>query len=257
MDLHPFHLQETPELEEKMQRVLNQGLRRTIPISEIFYSIQGEGIHAGVPAVFLRTFLCNLTCGWCDTKYTWQNQDNAIEGINYDSLTQEEIITEIKRYGSKHLVVTGGEPLIHQAELSPILEALKADSFFIEVETNASITPLPNLLTIIDQFNASPKLSNSGVLVGSRLRYNSLQALASSGKTWFKFVICNQDDLKELEEVITTFGLPRNRIILMPEGTDPETLTQRSCWIVDICKKKGFRFGPRLQITLFGDKRRT
>jgi len=240
-----------------MQRVLGQGLRRTIPVSEIFYSIQGEGINAGVPAVFLRTFLCNLTCGWCDTKYTWQDQDKAIEGINYDSLTQEEIITEIKRYNSKHLVVTGGEPLIHQTELSPILEALKADSFFIEVETNASITPSPNLLKLIDQFNASPKISNSGVLVGSRLRSNSLRALALSGKTWFKFVICNQGDLEELEEVINKFDLPRDRIILMPEGTDPETLKQRSRWIVDICKKKGFTFSPRLQITLFGDKRRT
>lgn len=240
-----------------MQRVLNRGLLRTIPISEIFYSIQGEGINAGVPAVFLRTFFCNLTCGWCDTKYTWQDQEKAIEGINYDSRTQEEIISEIKRYNSKHLVVTGGEPLMHQTELSPILEALKADSFFIELETNASIIPSPDLLKHIDQFNASPKISNSGVFVGSRLRYDSLQAFALSGKTWFKFVICNQDDLEELEEVIVMYDLPRDRIILMPEGTDTETLTQRSRWIVDLCKKKGFRFSPRLQITLFGDKRRT
>jgi organic radical activating enzyme len=257
VDLHPFHRRETPELEEILQPVLDRGLERSIPVSEIFYSIQGEGVNAGVPAVFLRTFLCNLTCEWCDTTYTWIKQDEATDGINYNSFTQKEIIAEIKKYNSKHLVITGGEPLIHQTELGPILEALKDDSFFIEVETNASIIPSPDLLRLVDQFNASPKLSNSGITLGSRLRSDCLNILAASKKTWFKFVLCKEEDLEELEEVITRFDLPRDRVMLMAEGTDHETLIQRSRWIIDSCKRNGFRYSPRLQILLFGDKRRT
>jgi 7-carboxy-7-deazaguanine synthase len=115
-------------------------------VNEIFYSIQGEGPDAGKPAVFLRLFGCNLCCMWCDTKQAWNDQIP----ISHSALSSwprgkfqiksnfqipiSKILQQIKSYPSKHLVITGGEPLLQQNGLIPLVKALK--SWHIEVETN-------------------------------------------------------------------------------------------------------------------------
>ena len=240
-----------------MQIVSRNSPKKAIPLSELFYSIQGEGTHAGTPSVFLRTYFCNLTCEWCDTKYTWENQANAIEALDYDTVAIDDIITRIKRFDCKHLVVTGGEPLIHQEALIPILEILKQDSYYMEIETNGTITPSPRFLGLADQFNVSPKTTNSGVPRELRLHSTALTALAASRKSWFKFVVCQPGDMGEVEEIISKFCLDRARVILMPEGSDAITLSRRSEWLVNICRMKGYRYGPRLHVILFGNQRGT
>jgi organic radical activating enzyme len=162
---------------------------------------------------------------------------------------------KITSYGCKHLVLTGGEPLLHQRVLAPLLASLKRDGFLIEVETNGTFTPSPELLESVDCFNVSPKISNSLVEEGARIRPDSLKAFARSHKAWFKFVVCDQKDLEEIEGMISEFSLPRDRVILMPEGIDATTLLARGRWLVDVCKERGFRFSLRLHILLWGNQR--
>jgi 7-carboxy-7-deazaguanine synthase len=226
-------------------------------VSEIFLSVQGEGIHSGTPAVFLRTYYCNLTCAWCDTKYTWLNQVGSKPGVDYTPMSDDAILSNIAGYGCKHLVLTGGEPLIHQKALEPLLVTLKKTGFFIEVETNGTITPSPGMVEIVDCFNVSPKISSSLIEASKRIRSESLLAFARIEKAWFKFVICDPKDLVEVETLISEFEIRRDRVMLMPEGIDATTLLARSQWLIELCKEKNFRFATRLHILLFGNRRGT
>ena len=223
----------------------------------MFFSVQGEGVNAGTPSVFLRTYFCNLTCTWCDTKYTWLNQDAARADVDYHPMGADEVFEKVMSYGCRHLVLTGGEPMLHQRALAPVLSALKDAGVSVEVETNGTIEPTAELIRLVDCFNVSPKTSNSLVDRRLRLRRGALEAFARSGKAWFKFVVADSRDVDEVEGLITAYGLPRGRIMLMPEGTDVDAMLARGRWLVDVCKEKGFRFTPRLQILLFGNRRGT
>jgi len=238
--------------ERKTQRQENE-----LPIAEIFLSVQGEGINAGTPSVFLRTYFCNLTCTWCDTKYTWLNQDESKSGIDYQSMTADAVIAKVMGFGCKHLVVTGGEPLLHQRVLLPVLSSLKKEGVSAEIETNGTLEPSAEMLETVDCFNVSPKTSNSLVDARLRVRRGPLRAFAGSRKAWFKFVTSDSRDVDEVEELISACGLPRDRVMLMPEGIDADALLVKSRWLVDVCKERGFRFTPRLQILLYGNRRGT
>jgi len=97
-------------------------------ISEIFYSIQGEGLLEGLPFIFIRFSGCNLRCFFCDTKYSWENGKEM--GI-------EEILQEIKKFNCKRVFLTGGEPYIQ--DISFLYEKLKTEKFWVGVETNGTI----------------------------------------------------------------------------------------------------------------------
>jgi len=226
-----------------------------IPISEIFYSIQGEGINQGKPAIFLRTYYCNLSCCWCDTKYTWENQNKAKEGVDYISMSLEEIIESVRKYPCKHLVITGGEPLLHQRKLLELIRRLKGMGFYIEIESNGTIKPLKELLSLVDCFTVSPKLSNSKLEEKVRIREDILRIFSSKDKVYFKFVVCERRDLEEIESLVNKFNISKDKIILMPEGVDSENLNRRAEWIIEECKKRGYRFSHRLQILIYGNRR--
>lgn len=228
-----------------------------MPIAEIFLSVQGEGINAGSPSVFLRTYFCNLTCTWCDSKYTWQNQQISRPGVDYKSMAPDEVLRRVMQHPGRHLVLTGGEPLLHQKLLIPVLKELTNVGWYVEVETNGTLAPTEELVELVDCFNVSPKTSNSLVDSRVRIRGDVLESFVKTDRAWFKFVVADPNDMPEIEALITAYGLPRNRVILMPEGTDPEMLLSRSRWIVELCKENGFRFSPRLQILLFGNRRGT
>lgn len=228
-----------------------------IPVSEIFYSVQGEGIHSGTPAVFVRTYTCNLYCTWCDSKYTWLGQEHSKAGVEYSLLTVSRVIEKVDRFGCKHLVLTGGEPLLHQKRLGRLLSVLKGKGYFIEVETNGTVAPTKDVVEMIDCFNVSPKISNSKVTEEARIRPVPLKSFVASGKAWFKFVVCAEQDVKEVEAMVSRFDLPSDKVILMPEGTDTTTIVSRGKWVADVCKEKGFKFSPRLHILLYGNQRGT
>ena len=221
---------------------------------EIFHSLQGEGTTIGTPSVFLRLALCNLACAWCDTKYTWdwEHYNYRREVIALDVRQTEE---RILQFGCPHLVITGGEPLLQQKELAPLVTSLKGRGFYFEVETNGTIIPSLELVRDIDQWNVSPKLGTSGNALERRELPMVLDFFRQLPNTHFKFVILEPSDIEQVCILRSKYKLAGERIILMPEGTTPEVLQKRSRWVSEACVREGFRFSMRLHILLWGDQR--
>lgn len=224
---------------------------------EVFASVQGEGVSAGVPSVFVRFAECNLKCTWCDTKYTWdwETHDREKEVI---TLPLEAVVARIASDagpGIKNVVITGGEPLLHDADLVTLAGALRDRGFRLEVETNGTIVPSPELATAIDQWNVSPKLANSGNKKTARLRSGPLTWFAAEPRAQFKFVVSDAGDVAEVQELARVYAIPSGRITLMPEGTQPSVMLERSAWLAGICQQVGYRLGTRLHVLLWGSER--
>jgi 7-carboxy-7-deazaguanine synthase len=221
-----------------------------LKIAELFYSLQGEGSLVGVPSMFIRTSGCNLRCAWCDTPYTsWQP-----EGAD---LTLNQIVDEVKAHPARHVVVTGGEPMI-APDIIPLTERLRALGWHITIETAGTVfQPVA-----CDLMSISPKLANSTpdgpwATQHNRLRIQPevLLELMARYPYQLKFVIEKPDDLEEVRTLIEALDADRSRVILMPEGTDRDQLRERAVWLAEICKQEGFRFSPRLHVDLWGNRR--
>lgn len=219
-------------------------------VSEVFGpTVQGEGPSMGRRCGFVRLGHCNQSCSWCDTPYTWRWTDHD-PAVELQEMHLDEIVRSLDDMGVDMVVITGGEPLLQQRELKPLVDALRAErGWRVEVETAGTIAPDLD----IDQWNVSPKLANSGNPRDRRYKPDVLRALASTGRAAFKFVVCNADDLPEVESIVTGCGL--NNVWLMPEGTDPGTLTQRLTWITPAAIARGWNVTPRLHIMIWGDER--
>ncbi|MGE0599298.1 MAG: 7-carboxy-7-deazaguanine synthase QueE [Dehalococcoidia bacterium] len=220
---------------------------------EIFSSVQGEGVSAGLPSTFVRLSTCNLRCSWCDTAYTW-DWDRFAKSDQIVEMSAEEIARDVLSRAPRNVVITGGEPMIQKRQLLPLVTALKTAGLRIEVETNGTIAP-GDLGQLIDQWNVSPKLRNSGNEGLERLPAQSLERLAALQGAFFKFVIAEEADIAEVEELRGQFNIPQNRVILMPEGTTAAALNARSPWLAEVCTERGYRFSSRLHILIWGDKR--
>jgi 7-carboxy-7-deazaguanine synthase len=227
-------------------------------ISEIFHSIQGEGLFAGVPSVFIRTSGCNLRCDWCDTPYaSWKPEG--------PEMSVSEILKKVSAWSCNHIVVTGGEPMI-ALDLAELADALKKQGKHITIETAGTI--LPNGIPC-DLASISPKLSNSTPSPerdpawakkheATRLQPEVISEWIRKYPFQLKFVVSTENDLAEIKNLLSRLPpVPLDRILLMPEGIDVKALAARSPWLVEICKREGFRFCPRLHIELFGHTRGT
>jgi 7-carboxy-7-deazaguanine synthase len=227
-------------------------------IAEIFHSIQGEGLLAGVPSIFIRTSGCNLRCHWCDTPYaSWKPEG--------PEMSIEEILKKLTEWNCDHVVLTGGEPMI-APDLPELATALKKQKKHITIETAGTILPksIP-----CDLGSISPKLSNSTPSPERdpawAKKHEAIRRQPEVISEWIrkypfqlKFVVSSENDLVEIKNLLSRLPpVPFDRILLMPEGIDTKTLATRSSWLVDICKREGFRFCPRLQIELFGHTRGT
>lgn len=227
-------------------------------ISEIFYSVQGEGELTGVPSVFVRTSGCNLRCSWCDTPYaSWDPVGST--------MSVEEIIAEIEKYPTRFVVLTGGEPMIAK-EIQRLAGELHALGKHITIETAGTIAPegIP-----CDLASLSPKLSNSTPKADSietvwierhesnRRQPDILREWVRGYNVQLKFVVSDPDDLSEIEATLEGLSISPWKVQLMPEGTTIEALQSHRSSLIALCLEKGYRFCDRLHIHLFGNKRGT
>jgi 7-carboxy-7-deazaguanine synthase len=227
-------------------------------ISELFYSIQGEGKLVGVPSVFVRASGCNLRCVWCDTPYASWNPEG-------ENLSVGEIVERVKGYGARHVVLTGGEPMI-MPDVEELCSAFKGEGWHVTIETAATVfKPVA-----VDLASLSPKLGNStpweregGRFAESherqRLNVAVIQAFIDHAPEFqLKFVVSGEGDLGEIRGILDRVrGWEPADVLLMPEGTDRETLGARAGWLGEVCKATGFRYCPRLHVELYGNKRGT
>lgn len=208
---------------------------------EIFYSLQGEGVRCGTPTVFLRLAGCNLSCSWCDTKYSWG------EGIE---MKEEEIARAVLAFSCPALVITGGEPLMQANSLSRLLPLLP-NSLFIEIETNGTFLPPPEWAERINQWNISPKLWHSGNAGRFPLRPEVLSEWTAYSQAWFKFVVRGEEDWPAIEAL----ELPRERIILMPCASRRAELEMVRPMVAAMCLRHQVRLGDRLHLVLWDNRK--
>ncbi len=224
-------------------------------ISEIFYSLQGEGTLVGVPSIFIRLAGCPLRCRWCDTKYAWDENAGA-------KFTLEEIIPEIQKWSCRFVVITGGEPMIN-SELPQLAGRLKALGKHITIET-AGIAYYPGLPC--DLMSISPKLSNStpedsrvaAEHENSRLDFAVLGELIDNYNYQLKFVVESETDMSEIHDTIGRLGnVDPSKVLLMPQAATREKLIEKAPIVAELCKQTGFTFCHRLQIMLWNNQKGT
>ena len=226
-------------------------------IAEIYKSVQGEGLLTGAPSVFVRTSGCNLRCWYCDTPYTsWEpvGEDYAVD----------EIVAEIEEWDCRHVVITGGEPMLF-AELLPLAEQLRQRRWHITIETAGTLF----LPVACDLMSISPKFASSAPSSADhphwrrrhhrqRHRPDVIRKLLEDYDYQLKFVIDRQSDLAEVTDFLVEFPqVCRERVLLMPQGRTQEELEQREMWLAPFCSDNGWTYCPRKQIEWYGPVRGT
>ncbi len=229
---------------------------------EIFYSIQGEGPAIGRPSIFIRLSGCNLYCEWCDTPYTWRFEGVTfphVQNQKYNKVREqtrlhsENIIQLIEDYPCRHIVLTGGEPLLQQAGLYPLISQLSG--YTVDIETNATVKPERHFDEKVSMYVCSPKLSNSQVPENIRINPEALAWFAKDSKSYFKFVVNSASCLDEIQQLVSQFSLKQDRIYLMAEGMDAKSIESHQSMVTDFCLDQGYRYSDRLHLRLFGNKR--
>jgi 7-carboxy-7-deazaguanine synthase len=228
-------------------------------IAEIFHSIQGEGELTGVPSVFVRTSGCNLRCDWCDTKYaSWRPEG--------EEMSMDEIVASVLGYSADYCVLTGGEPMIAKG-IHELAARLGSAGEHITIETAATLPPNG---IVCDLASLSPKLSNSTPDAASangwserhertRLQPEVIAQWIDGYDFQLKFVVATENDLQEIDDLLALVHrpIPRSKILLMPEGTDVATIRGRDETLIEVCKRRGYRYCNRLHIDLFGNTKGT
>lgn len=226
-------------------------------IAEIFKSLQGEGRLTGTSSVFVRASGCNLRCWYCDTPYASFQPEG-------EDLAVEEIVAKVEELGERHVVLTGGEPMLF-AELVPLCQRLRLLDYHVTIETAGTLY-LPVVCRLI---SISPKLSNSTPPADRDPRWHSrhessrhapdvIRRLVAEHDYQLKFVVDSPVDCQEVERYLAEFPqIDRARVFLMPQGTDPALLSKTAQWLELYCGERDLTFCPRRQIQWFGSVRGT
>jgi 7-carboxy-7-deazaguanine synthase len=230
----------------------------TLPINEQFVSLQGEGLLVGVPSTFIRVSGCNLRCAWCDSPTTsWSPTSTP---------TSLDAIEAFCADGPRHVVLTGGEPLLF-APISSLSRRLRARGHHVTIETAATVL-LPGVEA--DLVSLSPKLAHATPhdrdpvwAARHEARRRNLDVLRElMTMPWqLKLVVRAHDpsslarDLEEVHALVEALAIDtKDRVLLMPECIDPARLHADYAALVPVCRETGFRLGERLHIALFGHR---
>ena len=204
-------------------------------ITEIFFSIQGEGIHTGLPTVFIRATGCNLRCTYCDTTYVYENGKE---------MSIDQIISKIEKYQCINICITGGEPLLQNDTLR-LIRKLQEKKYQISLETNGSI-PIPldinrNNLTI------SMDLKMPSSKMHEQMRFENLKKLNENDQ--LKCIIQHNEDYQYAKKMIHDFQ-PKCHIIFQPVwGSNMQKLAEGI-----LNDKLSVRIGVQLHKVIWGEK---
>ena len=174
-------------------------------ISEIFYSIEGEGIEIGRPEIFIRLAKCNLRCEWCDTKYSWNNGEE---------MSIREIINEVTKHPCKSISITGGEPLLQKEDLSELIQRLRKSGYWIQINTNGTIFD-KRIFELVDLVSMDCKCPSSRMKSDLHVLKKTKDLFAS--KSQFKFVISNEEDYQYAKNVVMSLLEGAPNVIFQPE----------------------------------------
>ena len=209
-------------------------------ISEIFFSIQGEGVEIGLPTVFVRLFACDLRCTWCDSMY-------AVEGTDFKDMSIEEVTAEIERFNCKKVCFTGGEPLIQQKELEILAKDLVHDGYEIILETSGHKEPPPVFWTDSCLISMDCKCPGSGM--EKRMDFELMEKLRPNDQ--LKFVIQDEADYEYAKGILKKYKIKANIIFQPVYGSSLKWLTGR----VLEDRLERVRVLPQLHKIIWGDIR--
>ena len=278
-----------------------------IKVAELFYSLQGEGQYLGTPSVFLRVFGCNFQCAGfgmprgqlseerlaidpeqyteyeklplvhtgCDSYASWDVRFKHLSPM----LTVEAIVAKMKellpdgKFGpDKHLILTGGEPLLgwQRSYIALFEEIFKQDMNLTHItfETNGTQELKPELIDWFKSndsysdlnitFSVSSKLPSSGEKWEEAIRPEIIKQYYNIGNlTYFKWVVSNEDDYNDVVRAIDDYSMTLRGamqhipVYLMPAGGTTKVYDNNEKWVADLAMKHGWRYTPRLQVQLW------
>ncbi|MFD5570451.1 7-carboxy-7-deazaguanine synthase QueE [Streptomyces cadmiisoli] len=229
----------------------------TLVVREVFGpTVQGEGPSTGRRCSFVRLGGCNLACQWCDTPETWDASRFDLRQT-LTRRTVSEIVTRAMQGDPPMVVITGGEPLLHQHQdgWRSLLGVLICAGVEIEVETNGTQEPEQHTARWVTRFNVSPKLAHAGDPADKRIRPGALYALLETRKAVFKFVVRDQADVHEVQAFTAAHAIPPHLVWVMPEGTDTATLSACLAEVADPAITAGFNVTNRLHVAIWADEK--
>lgn len=265
---------------------MSEILSSDLDVSEIFYSLQGEGISLGKPAVFLRLSKCNLCCGCgnlvTEGKATWTCDSQAVMK-EYKTKSAEEVLEDIRALGDDvytglllgeiHLIFTGGEPALYKEGIARLISLIDKDSVRLqiaksidprafrppvyEVETNGTMfTSSAQFYEHFTFVNCSPKLANSGMPKDKRIVPFALIEISKHPQHFFKFVVSSEEDWHEIKRdfIEANYADPK-RIFLMPAGATREEMCNNSAVVWNIAMREKVLATTRLHVVAFSDRK--
>ncbi|MFC7095943.1 7-carboxy-7-deazaguanine synthase QueE [Halobaculum marinum] len=243
-----------------------------LPVNELFASLQGEGVLAGVPSTFVRTSGCNLRCWFCDSYHTSWEPTHAWMAV-------DDVVAAVAERDPDHVVLTGGEPTIHE-ESFELLRRL-GDDYHLTVETNGTVVPPEG--TPVDLASISPKLASSTPTAerppagadgeappadsgewaarheANRIDIDALATLVERYESQLKFVVTGREDMAEIVDLVervreaASVAVPDEEVLLMPEGQTRDQLADTRTAVAELAAEYGFRYTPRIHVDLWND----
>ena len=205
-------------------------------LTEIFFSLQGEASRVGLPTVFVRLTGCPLRCTWCDTTYSFTGGKPA---------TVDSILAAVARYPTRHVCVTGGEPLA-QKECLSLLEALCDAGYDVSLETSGALDIAgvdPRVSRVLD-------IKTPGSGEEARNLWSNLPLLTAHDQV--KFVICSREDFDWAKAIVAEHRLHAVCDVLFSPSASQLPARELADWIV--AERVPVRFQMQLHKYLWNDE---